>query len=566
MPSNPIHLISIVGLCAAAGLSGCASDELAGARYEDAADNYYCDDYNCSEGWHCEFDQCVPDGNDSQLPPALPSSSAETRSPLASLRYVFTLSSGAKKLVRIDSQSLEVASFAVGLSPMDMAVVGSREISVVIDEYDSVEMMDHTVNPPLAAAWTTARSLSRVVLSPTGDHALLFYDWDDSRSPTRQSEPGNINQLSVLDLKADADGFADDDDRLVDVSVGFLPRDIRFAVDGSRAVVISETSITLIELSARSSGTIAAPAAPMPFNASAPKVVLNSSANLAVLRYADSPRIDVLDLDTAASTCFVASGSITDIVLTKDDELLVMNQGVDPDDEQRYLSLTTLGAAVVAIDDVDCTVLAESGSVGTARLLAMGNNDEGAMAYLPSLSSEEIFAIDLSDLTSFRIALEKSVAGIAFVGDGRHLLVSHLKAPGTPQWDISIEHPEESVDKSYGVTWIDLDTKTHRLAISDEPFGSFTFVDEGDGNTATYQALRDPLRPQLLRVSHTPGFDDVWFDLAGLPVDLGYLADTGRAYITQEHPYGRVTFIDGAGNEMRHVTGFNISSDLGGAP
>src|SRR5213078_91577 len=117
-----------------------------------------------------------------------------------------------------------------------------------------------------------------------------------------------------------------------------------------------------------------------------------------------------------------------------------------------------------------------------------------------------------------------------------YALLSQMKAPGTPAWNPAIEDPEVSVDKSYGVSWLDLSTGSHRLAVSNVPFGAFSFVPADTDLGATFQAVLDPTRPQILRVAHAPGFDDKWIDLAAMPLKMGFLSATDRTYVTQQHP------------------------------
>ncbi|MEE8410180.1 MAG: hypothetical protein V3T05_11280, partial [Myxococcota bacterium] len=96
-----------------------------------------CGGVECAPGFHCEFDSCVADA------PPPPPPSAEVRDPLSSRRYVFALEIGTRRLVRIDSLTLEVAAFPAGLAPMDLAVIGSRELSVLLDGLDVIEVLDH---------------------------------------------------------------------------------------------------------------------------------------------------------------------------------------------------------------------------------------------------------------------------------------------------------------------------------------------------------------------------------------------------------------------------------------
>jgi hypothetical protein len=182
-----------------------------------------------------------------------------------------------------------------------------------------------------------------------------------------------------------------------------------------------------------------------------------------------------------------------------------------------------------------------------------------AIAFEPNLEREKIWRLDLAAGTSRSIQLEKAVQGVAFAGDGEFALVSHLRRSGTPDWT---GDPELAVDRSYGVTWIDLTTDNHRLLVSDVALGSFVMLPARDGRLgATYQAISDVGQPQIVRVAHAPGFDDEWVDLAAAPLELGYLSVSDCVYVTQDHPWGRVTFISADGGELRHVTGFALGSE-----
>lgn len=119
------------------------------------ADPTPCGEFSCQPGFHCEFGSCVP--NEPVAPSAV-----EGRDPQASSRYIFTLEPASRRLLRIDSLSLEVAAFTAGLAPMDLGVVPQRQLTVLLDGLDTVEILDHRPTPPIHAAWSTARALSHI--------------------------------------------------------------------------------------------------------------------------------------------------------------------------------------------------------------------------------------------------------------------------------------------------------------------------------------------------------------------------------------------------------------------
>jgi hypothetical protein len=298
---------------------------------------------------------------------------------------------------------------------------------------------------------------------------------------------------------------------------------------------------------------VALPEAQVEFDGSAAEILIDADARLAVLRYQGSARVDVLPLDGSPATCFeAAAGAVTDVTLARSGELVVVRQG----------TLSSL-VNVVALSDATpepCAPFAAGVDVGAAVFAVADPSGGLALAYQPNLAIETAAIVDLAALSATSITLEKAIAAVAFVGDGQHVLISHLKAPGAPAWDPQIEDPEVSVDKSYGVSWLNLLSRAHRLAVSDVPFGPFTFVPAADngGEGATFQSVADDKEPQVLRVSHRPGFGDRWIDLAAKPLQMGYAPETTRVWVTQSHPWGRVTFMDPLGLELRHVTGFAL--------
>lgn len=465
---------------------------------------------------------------------------------------VFVLEVDTQRLLRIDSLSLEVQVFAAGLAPMDLAIIGAREQSLLLDAHDLIEVLDHRQSPPASAAWTTARALSHLAVSPSGDHVVAYFDWDDTRAQQRQPEPGNINQVSVLYVGNANEAMADGDGRLRSVAVGFLPRDVRFAADGSRAVVVSRDTLTPIELSA-DVGDVALPRAQVSFDGSAAEILIDSLASVAVMRFADSTQIDLIPLDGSAKACFETPKPVTDIILANDGRLLI----VSGDAEGHELTRVDRSSA-----SAPCTAVGPDVSLGSTSRLAVDPSGNMAVAYHPDIQTETVALVAIDTLSATSVVLEKAVGAVAFAGDGEHALLSHLKTDGAPAWNPAVEDPELSVDKSYGVSWLHMGSVAHRLAVSDQPFGAFAFVPATDTELgATFATILDERVPQVLRVTHRPGFDDAWIDLAAVPRKAGFLPETGRIYVTQSHPWGRVTFIDPVDHNLRHVTGFALDSE-----
>ena len=103
--------------------------------------------------------------------------------------------------------------------------------------------------------------------------------------------------------------------------------------------------------------------------------------------------------------------------------------------------------------------------------------------------------------------------------------------------------------------------RVHRLAISGEKFGPFSFVPQTESRPSlTYQAVLENGEPTLIQVIHQQGFHDRWLSVAALPLSMGYLNQTGLVYVSQAHPWGRITFINPDSTDLRHVTGFVLEA------
>jgi len=424
---------------------------------------------------------------------------------------------------------------------------------VLLDAYNFIDVLDHRTDPPVSASWTTARSLSNLKMSPSGQHAIAFYDWDDPTAHDRQPSPGNINQVSVLYLADGATPFSGTDLRLVSVAVGYLPRDVRFSSDGTSAVVIGLESMTPLALKDLAGG-IAVPGPDVPFDNTATKILIDSQATVAIVSYATSPRVDVLALKGGGTSCFTAAPNpVTDIELTADGRLVVV-YGTGAANQFSAVPVSSAGSS--------CTPLVAPSSIGQATALAIDPSPGStlAIAYTPNSAVLAAWIVDLPSPGTPKVSaltLEKAVSGVAFAGDGQYALLANIKVDGTPDWN---GDPLLAVAKSYGVTWVDMSRMAHRLVISGTPFGAFAFVPPADngGEGATFQTIADPVTPEVVRISHRAGFPDLWIDLAAKPLDAGYLSATHWTYVTQSHPWGRVTFIDPTGVDLRHVTGFAL--------
>jgi hypothetical protein len=90
------------------------------------------------------------------------------------------------------------------------------------------------------------------------------------------------------------------------------------------------------------------------------------------------------------------------------------------------------------------------------------------------------------------------------------------------------------------------------IAIALAPNGEQALVAIGDEASRTYGFV----------VAHMPSLQVDAFPLGSLPIAAGIVAGAGRGYVSQEHPDGRITFIDFATDEVRTLTGFELAAQV----
>jgi len=80
------------------------------------------------------------------------------------------------------------------------------------------------------------------------------------------------------------------------------------------------------------------------------------------------------------------------------------------------------------------------------------------------------------------------------------------------------------------------------------------------GDRALVVLRSDATKLYALEIASLPALMTTHIDLASPPISAGIVASAKRAFVAQEHPEGRITFIDLETNRARTLTGFELGS------
>jgi DNA-binding beta-propeller fold protein YncE len=549
---------------AAAALLGCGEDlgsDGGGSFPDGGTGTHECTASNeCPTGWTCsEFGVCLPPPEipgDGGAPPP-PEVEYELGAPVSSLRYVYVAMTAQDALARIDGVTLEVSSVHVGERPEVVATAPGSDTAVVLDAVNGAATI---VRPASEADYEitlrTLPHLNRVDIDPTARYAVAWFDLDkavrDAGGLGGVDQIGSFQDVTVLRLPPEP--------AAVDLTVGFRPRAVSFDQSGSRAYVVTEDGISVIDLAAATDGspTIVAPipVSTDPFaDPDHVEVAVVPTGERAVVREADRAELRIVTLTGAGAgqmQTLPLPSAPTDVDLTADGSraYAVLR-------ESSALAVVSLPAAAEELPAVE---IVDLGGAPVGSLSMSGDGRRGVL-YTNATEAEQLTVIEL-DQPGFphrHFPLQKSVRAVHLAPDGATAVIVHAKAPGAPEDAVDFD---ELIDRSFGYSVFDLDQGFAKLEITTVDPGALAFapdapraylvLDGGDAEDAVAALQTLELDTGVVRSMR----------LSSPPDTVGVLPGADLAFVSQRHPLGRVTFVAIDGGTVRTITGFDLNSRI----
>jgi DNA-binding beta-propeller fold protein YncE len=514
----------------------------------------------CPTGWTCsEFGTCMPppSGGDggTALPPEV---EHELSAPVSSLRYVYVAMTEQDALAKIDGNTLAVTSLAVGEHPEVLAAAPGTDTVVVLDSVNgTATVVRPTVDRDEQTVLATLPHLNQLVVAPGGGYAVAWFDLNKAITEAGGldfvDQIGSFQDVTIIDLTPNQE-------RAVDLTVGFRPGEIEFDAAGTRAYVVTQDGVSVIDLEqATTDGPSIVPPIAVtddPFtDPDMLEVDVVATGELAVIRETGHDRLRVLRLVGPDA------GTWWDVPLPS----FPTDVDLAPDGSRAYAVLRDSAALAVielpgdAIDPTGVELVDLTGQV--VGSLVLSDDGSRGLLFTNAVADERITVIELDDPTfpHSTYPLQKSVKLLGFAPDGDKALVVHAKGAGDPGLAMSFE---EFVDRSHGYSVFDLDTGFAKLQLTPVEPGAFAFaplaakayliLDGGDAEGAIAEVQSIELDTGVVR--HV--------DLGSPPGAVGVLPNAGVTYVNQRHPLGRVSFIDIATGEVRTITGFDLNSRI----
>jgi YVTN family beta-propeller protein len=482
-------------------------------------------------------------GGDSGGAPATPPPEMEERrtfeSPRAGARYVYVANPKRDTVAVIDSTNLGIKSIQVGDTPTYLQTLPGKDIALVINvgSHD-LSILRTDLTGTQVSTVPVVPGANALSVAPDGHHVVAWYD-SGSGSNTG-GPPGSFQDVSLITLGAT--------DSSVGLTVGFRPSDVTFAADGGAAFVISEDGVSVLRF-ADIQGPALAPLVPVgDASDAAQDVSVTPDGRFALSRRDGENTIRLVDLQSRAITTVDLGAAVTDLDLSPGGDFAVAVL-------REAKTVVRLAIPAGFSDPAQRTTTPIDAGVGSATLTPDGKT---AILYTTATPLEELLILDLATATARPVRIKKGVRAVAVSPDSRTALVVHTKADGDPR-DPSID-VEAAIDRSYGYSVVDLASAFAKLQLTNAPVGDLAITPDA---SRAFVLLRDDA--QSIRVAQRITLasfivDD--FPLGSPPVSIAALADSKRMFVSQDHPEGRISFIQWETGAIESVTGFELNGRI----
>jgi YVTN family beta-propeller protein len=504
-------------------------------------------------------------GGDPVLPPEV-EVKLDFELPQASERYVYAANPDSGTVVIINAETQVIQTLETGDRPTFLRTLVGTDDAIVLN----VGSDDATVirDPDKGATTSTVdvvRGANAIAVAPDGKHAVVYFN---SAFSSAGGESGSFQDVTVIELAEGADSA-------VGMTVGFRPRDVFFASDGSAAFVATDDGISVLDFASidkSGSGIARLISLGNDIDQKSLDVSVTPEGRYALARQPGESVIRLVDLqDGSIRTLDLTAIPLPEVELSGDEDagtagprpIEVTDLDLAPTGEFALAVLRNQSAVLripvpSAFDDAE-DVRVYSIPDQLIGSVTIAPDAKRALLYTTAAEVERITVLDLSDAEEpMTVALRKTIEGVVIAPDGETALIVHKKAPGSP--DEPGLDPDAKIDRSFGYSVLRVGSGDVKLQITPIAAGAFTIVPDSG---YLFILFRDDQRGiREVQKVEAKSFLVQPIPLGSPPISLGTVPGSERVFVNQDHPDGRITLIDWKTNETRTVTGFELNSRI----
>ncbi len=503
-------------------------------------------------------------GDGAPLPPEI-EVRVDFELPQASERFVYAANPAGGTVSIIDAESLSIQTLETGSRPTFLRTLAGTDDAIVLNAgSDDATVMRDPASGARTSTVDVVDGANAIAVSPDGKHAVVYFD---SAFSTADGGSGSFQDVTVISLDPAGDSATD-------MTVGFRPRAVAFSEDGTTGYVVTEDGVSVLDFEAvESEGTGIAQLISLGENIDQESldVSITPDGRHALTRQPGEPVLRLVDLRDGSLTTLGLGGLLPDDSGGSGDE----DAGVpDLPVEVTDLDLSPDGTFALAVLRNQSAVLripvpsgfSDPGSIevidvegeliGSVSIAPAGDR---ALLYTTAVAAERITVVPLSGNADHEtVALRKAVQAVSIAPDGETAVIVHARTEGDPN-EPGID-PDLQIDRSFGYSLLRIGSGDVKLQVTETEPGTITLVP--DGSFVFILFRDDGLAVREVQQIEAKSFLVEPIRLGSPPVSLGAVPQSERVFVGQEHPDGRVTFIDWKTSETQTVTGFELNSRI----
>lgn len=467
-------------------------------------------------------------GAEAPTPPQEKEIESDYEAPVATGNVVWIANPKSGRVALVDAATLQVRTVEAGNGPTYLASVPGQAVdtTLVLNVLsEDATLLKAASDGITTTTFKTAKEANRLVFSSDGRFAIA---WSDARKVSNAPRTKGFQDLTVMDLATGSSTI---------LAVGYRPVTVGFAEGRPRAYAVTQDGVALVDLSGSPAVTKNVAISNTPNEDPGTRdVFVTKDGQRAFVRRDGSSAITIVALDEDTRTDVVLSGPVTDLDLA------------DTGDRAVAVVRDTAEVAVLPLaDPANKTSVNVTGETIGSVVITPGGVK--ALLYTNAVAVERFSILDLGHDSGSSDALRtvrlySPVLGIFPTPDAQHAIVLHDKTAG-----------EGGSPGAFSVVPIGQVLPAKIVATEAPPTAvvttnDYAVVAERDDTTRTFGAY----------VTRMPRLMVERYALASPPIAVGAVPNAKRVFVAQQHPEGRLTFIDLESGIARTLTGFELSS------
>lgn len=468
--------------------------------------------------------------------------------PVVSGSLIWAANPDSGRVALVDAVTREVRTLAAGLGPRYLAAIGGdgdeRAIVINTGSFDATLFREASdgalsdVDIPIHAganAWAT---------SANGRWAVA---WSDATLVPRLDPTEGLQDISVIDLSAEsptAERF----------SVGYRPVAVTIDADESRLYAVTQSGISVIALGDEprllDDVTILGSEEELAGDVGTPvldDVPISADGRFALVRFAGARRLKVLDLASGESQSLLLPAEVSDVDIAGDGRRALAVIRESSQVATFDLAAVLEDASAITLTDLD------GAAIGSVALPDSGSQ---ALLFTNAIASDQLAIFDQSAPAAARVVSLKAPIDAVFPApDGSHA--------------IALLRPESNSVRVGAFSVVPVaQALPPKIQGTDAPPFQVSVADTSVGVRGLVTTRQDSPAIYAVYLARMPSLQVDRIELASPPIATGILPELGLGFIAQEHPEGRITFIDLDTAEPETLTGFELATRVvsGGAP